>query len=137
MSRGVSRGFRGSHSSVRNVRLVLEPNSRVLTFRRRLGGSLILSIVYGIEAGSQEDQFFANAQQATYSLGPALLPGAFLVDWIPLRECSLKRVHPALISILHSSQVPSKLATRHRIPPGRKQCEKEVRYDDEPSVQPR
>ena len=92
-SRGVSRRFRRPHSSVCNVHLLFEPSSRVLTFRRRLAGSLILPIAYGIEVGSQESQFFANAQQAAYSLGAALPPGTFLMDWILLRTCPPERIH--------------------------------------------
>ncbi|KAF9646882.1 cytochrome P450 [Thelephora ganbajun] len=71
------RGIRGF------LRRLAESPEDFADHTRLLGGSLILSIVYGIEVDSQENQFFANAQQATYSLGPALLPGTFLVDWIP------------------------------------------------------
>ena len=93
-----------------------DPKAQVLTFRQSLGGSLILSIAYGIEVDSQDNQFFANAQQATFSLGPALLPGAFLVDWIPSRTHSFECIRSAPTLTLHCSQVPSQLATWHRIP---------------------
>ena len=93
-----------------------EPKVQALTSFQRLGGSLILSIAYGIEANSQENQFFANAQQATHSLGPTLLPGAFLVDWIPLRTRPFECICQAPSLTLQCSQAPSRLATWHRIP---------------------
>ena len=95
-----------------------ESKTQALTVCQRLGGSLILSIAYGIEADSQNNQFFANAQQATHSLGPALLPGAFLVDWIPsrTRPLKLKCTHPDPPLTFRYSQVPSRLATWSRIP---------------------
>ena len=96
------------------------PKAQSLTLCRRLGGSLILSIAYGIEVNSQENRFFANAQQATHSLGSALLPGAFLVDWIPSRMCTLKCIYLALMLTTHCSQVPSRLVAWRRIPRDRK-----------------
>ena len=81
--------------SVCKIRPRFKPKVQVLTFCRRLVGSL--SIAYVIGANSQGSRFLANSQQATHSLGPALLPGAFLVDWILSRTHSLGCTHLALM----------------------------------------
>jgi len=52
-------------------------------------GSVALSITYDIRVDSAENPYFRVAEEATESLEEALVPGAFLVDFLPIRESSL------------------------------------------------
>lgn len=52
-------------------------------------GSLALSVAYGIEVDSVENPYFHAAEEATESIAEAMVPGAFLVELLPIRELSL------------------------------------------------
>ena len=52
----------------------------------RLTGSLALSIAYGIQADTPDNEFFHMFEEAVEEGNEASVPGAFLVDVIPLRE---------------------------------------------------
>ena len=44
-----------------------------------------MDITYGLDIKSHEDQFLQAAERAMQYLGEAVVPGAFLVDTIPIR----------------------------------------------------
>ena len=48
-------------------------------------GSLALSIAYDIRVDSSENPYFHAAEAATESLREALVPGAFSVEFLPIR----------------------------------------------------
>ena len=52
----------------------------------RLTGSLALSIAYGIQVDTPDNEFFHLFEEAVEAANEALVPGAFLVDIIPPRE---------------------------------------------------
>lgn len=52
-----------------------------------LTGSLTLSMAYGLNIESESDEFYATSEEAMHAVDLALLPGSFLVDTFPLREC--------------------------------------------------
>ena len=52
-------------------------------------GSIALAITYGIRVDSPENPYFHGAEEATQSLEEALVPGAFAVNFLPIRELSL------------------------------------------------
>jgi len=49
----------------------------------RLTGSLALSIAYGIQADTPDNEFFRMYKEMIDSMGDALVPGAFFVDFLP------------------------------------------------------
>jgi hypothetical protein len=51
----------------------------------RLTGSLALSIAYGIQADTPDNEFFRRFQAALEGMNEASVPGTFLVDVLPLR----------------------------------------------------
>ena len=51
----------------------------------RLTGSLALSISYGIQADTPDNEFFRMYQTMLEATNEALVPGAFLVDILPFR----------------------------------------------------
>lgn len=53
---------------------------------RRLTGSLALSIAYGIQADTPDNEFFRMFTEMMDAMSEALVPGAFFVDIFPLRE---------------------------------------------------
>jgi hypothetical protein len=53
-----------------------------------LTGSLILSIAYGVNVESESDRFFSASEDAMGAVDIALMPGAFLVDALPIRMSS-------------------------------------------------
>ena len=52
-------------------------------------GSLALSIAYDLRVDSSENPYFHAAEAATESLQAALVPGAFPVEFLPIRAVSL------------------------------------------------
>ena len=53
-----------------------------------LTGSLALSVAYGLNVESEDDEFYAASVDAMSSFGVALVPGNFLVDSFPIRTSS-------------------------------------------------
>ncbi|KAJ2926944.1 hypothetical protein H1R20_g10149, partial [Candolleomyces eurysporus] len=47
-------------------------------------GAILLNIAYGFDPKSKDDPYIAEALKVTYAFQVAVLPGAFLVDHIPL-----------------------------------------------------
>ena len=52
-------------------------------------GALALSIAYGVPVDSSKNPYFHAAEETTESLQAALVPGAFPVEFFPIRELSL------------------------------------------------
>lgn len=50
-----------------------------------LTGSLALSIAYGIEADTPENEFFCMYKGVMEAVSEASVPGTFIVDVLPLR----------------------------------------------------
>lgn len=72
-------------------RLLKNLGERPADFRHHIQlatGSLALSIAYGIRVDSIENPYFRAAEEATESLQAALVPGAFPVEFLPIREFS-------------------------------------------------
>ena len=55
-------------------------------------GSLALSISYGIQVESPKNPYFSATEEALDTIQAALVPGAFLVEFLPFRESSLLRL---------------------------------------------
>ena len=73
-------------------RLLKNLSERPADFRHHIQlatGSLALSITYGIQVDSAEDPYFHAVEGALESLQEALIPGAFPVEFLPIRELSL------------------------------------------------
>jgi len=73
-------------------RLLKDLSERPEDFHRHFQlatGSLALSIAYGIQVGSVDNPYFRIAEEATECLQPALVPGAFPVELLPIRALSL------------------------------------------------
>ena len=51
-------------------------------FNRTFGG-LALSIAYGLPIRERDDPYLALAEEAVQTVSAAIVPGAFLVDFIP------------------------------------------------------
>jgi hypothetical protein len=49
-----------------------------------MAGVTILSIAYGIRIQQENDPYIKTAEDAVHSIAAAAVPGAFLVDSIPL-----------------------------------------------------
>jgi len=54
-----------------------------------LTGALIMDVTYGMNIKSHEDQFLQAAGRAMQSLERAVIPGAFLVNTIPIRVSTI------------------------------------------------
>ena len=67
------------HSLATPIRLVYGAISR-------LTGSLALSVAYGIEADTPDNEFFHMYEEMLNEVNEAAVPGAFLVDILPFRE---------------------------------------------------
>ena len=52
-----------------------------------MAGSLILGVAYGIDVQPKNDPYIATAETALHAMSMAGNAGAYLVDYIPLREC--------------------------------------------------
>jgi hypothetical protein len=51
-----------------------------------LAGSLALSVAYGIQAETPENEFFCMFNGTLKAANEGLVPGAFIVDILPFRE---------------------------------------------------
>jgi hypothetical protein len=65
-------------------------------------GSLALSVAYGLNVESEYDMFYAKSEEANKAFAIALMPGAFLVDALPIRtSSSLKKgLFSAILTVL-------------------------------------
>ena len=50
-------------------------------------GAIILSITYGINIKSIDDQFLNANLEASHAIAAVMVPGKFLADVIPIRAC--------------------------------------------------
>ena len=50
-------------------------------------GAIVLSITYGIDSKSTDDQFLNENIEASHAVAATLVPGKWLVDVIPIRAC--------------------------------------------------
>ncbi|KAK0486576.1 cytochrome P450 [Armillaria novae-zelandiae] len=73
--------LKATHELLR--RLLEEPN-KFIKHIRHLAGSTILSIAYGLEVLPENDPYIFAAEAGLCSLAKAAVPGAFLVDSVPL-----------------------------------------------------
>ncbi|KAG7440108.1 cytochrome P450 [Guyanagaster necrorhizus] len=73
--------LKATHELLR--RLLDDPN-KFIAHIRHLAGSTILSIAYGLEVRPENDPYVLAAEAGLCSLAKAAVPGAFLVDSIPL-----------------------------------------------------
>lgn len=51
-----------------------------------MAGSLILGVAYGIDVQPRDDPYIATAETALHAMSMAGNAGAYLVDYIPIRE---------------------------------------------------
>ncbi|KAK0200298.1 cytochrome P450 [Desarmillaria ectypa] len=73
--------LKATHELLR--RLLDDPN-KFIEHIRHLAGSTILSIAYGLEVLPDNDPYILAAEAGLCSLAKAAVPGAFLVDSVPL-----------------------------------------------------
>lgn len=57
-----------------------------------MAASMILNLTYGINVQSFDDPFVENVEKTMEALTEAGVPGAFLVDALPIRKTK-KRLH--------------------------------------------
>ena len=62
-----------------------------------LAGSLALSVAYGLNVESENDRFYAASGEAMNAASMALLPGAFLVDSLPIRMSPTQKKEAVLV----------------------------------------
>ncbi|KAG6908816.1 hypothetical protein DXG01_003169 [Tephrocybe rancida] len=62
---------------------LLQDQNDVLGHIRHMAGETILSIAYGLEVQPKNDPYIDTAERAVHSLVIPVIPGTFLVDWIP------------------------------------------------------
>ena len=55
---------------------------------RSVIGAIIMEITYGLDITSHEDKFLRAAERAMERVERVLVPGAFLVDTLPIRSLS-------------------------------------------------
>ncbi|KAK7031931.1 cytochrome P450 [Favolaschia claudopus] len=68
-------------------RILQDPHSRccnVMKHFRHLAGSLVMDITYGIDVCETEDPYINIAEKAMHGLSVASVPGAFLVESLPV-----------------------------------------------------
>ena len=65
-----------------------------------------MSITYGIDVKSDDDQFLSASIDAGHALVTALVPGKFLVDTIPMRACLCTRAVVYMAKTLIVRYVP-------------------------------
>jgi len=70
------------------LRRLSESPERFLKHVHFLTGSLTLSVAYGVNIESESDKFYSASEDAMSALGTAMIPGAFLVDALPIRMSS-------------------------------------------------
>ena len=51
-------------------------------------GAVIMRIVYDITVDREDDPYVATAEEAVRKASDATVPGAFLVDVLPIRACA-------------------------------------------------
>ena len=81
----------------------------------RLTGSLALSIAYGVQVDTLDDEILRLFNDAKEISNEVLVPGAFLVDIIPLRKSSHLNANYRQ-DVTCCSQVPTSLVPRCTIP---------------------
>jgi hypothetical protein len=64
-----------------------QPSTLSRTVRWNIG-QMITKCVYGIEVKDTESTFISMAEQLLKLLDESMMPGRFLVDFIPARECA-------------------------------------------------
>jgi len=69
--------------SLDGVLLALEDISVDLSTLNRIFGGLALTLAYGLPIREHDDPYLAIAEEATRTVSVALVPGAFLVDFMP------------------------------------------------------
>ena len=62
-----------------------------------MAGSLILGVAYGIDVQPKDDPYIATAETALHAMSMAGNAGAYLVDYIPIRESELTGVRGRII----------------------------------------
>lgn len=55
----------------------------------RAVGATIMDVVYGIQVTGIADEYITMAEKSLEMISAAMLPGAYLVDLLPLREYSI------------------------------------------------
>lgn len=85
-----------------HLRLLVSRNSAYYVWKPsaadtdfRTTGSLSLSIAYGIETQEENDPYIMHAERTLEAANAAMVPGAFLVDVFPARECVSQLVKSA------------------------------------------
>ncbi|KAK6977688.1 cytochrome P450 [Favolaschia claudopus] len=68
-------------------RILRDPHSScgdVVEHFRHMAGALVMDITYGIDVREDEDPYIRVAEEAMYGMSVASIPGAFLVDSVPI-----------------------------------------------------
>lgn len=71
----------------------------------RNAASLVMKVTYGIQIADTNDAYVAIAGKALEGAAMATSPGAFLVDFIPFRECSIFHREVGRVTDLNSKPV--------------------------------
>ncbi|KAG6811255.1 hypothetical protein H0H87_010510, partial [Tephrocybe sp. NHM501043] len=73
--------LKASHGLIRRI---LENPDDLFGHLRQMAGETIMAITYGLEVQAKNDPYIATAAQAVHTLTAAAVPGAFLVDVVPI-----------------------------------------------------
>ncbi|KAK7029404.1 hypothetical protein VNI00_014658 [Paramarasmius palmivorus] len=71
------------------IRLCLKNPEQLREHCLQHAGAIVLRVAYGYTAKDQDDEFIKAANDAMKTLGPAIAPGHYLVNQIPIRLCFL------------------------------------------------
>jgi hypothetical protein len=72
------------------LRRVLKGPEELAEAVRDSTGAVILKITHGYDVRERDDPLVALADRATEQFSMACLPGAFLVDVLPIRTCQIQ-----------------------------------------------
>ncbi|KAG6828523.1 hypothetical protein H0H87_001656, partial [Tephrocybe sp. NHM501043] len=73
--------LRASHGLIRRI---LEHPDDLFEHLRQMAGETIMAITYGLEVQAKKDPYIATAAEAVHTLVAAAVPGAYLVDMMPI-----------------------------------------------------
>lgn len=60
-----------------------------MVYLNSLAGALVMDIIYGIEVQPEDDPYIDIAENVLVGVAEATIPGAFLVDFLPICKTDL------------------------------------------------
>lgn len=76
-------------STVRDTELTSDVRRILILVFVSLTGALVMDVTYGIKILPENDPYIKTAEEAMSRLSEAVIPGSFLVDFLPMRTLVL------------------------------------------------